>query len=102
MLLTSYGNVPPERAAQLIGMLLGVRVSAGWVDKAAARVNAQLGRAGFDEAMIAALAGEDVLAADETPVSVLDKTRQLPSRTTAGRETRRRRTGRPAAGRRTC
>jgi hypothetical protein len=37
-------------------------------------VKAQLGRAGFDEAMIAALAGEDVLAADETPVNVLDKT----------------------------
>ena len=37
-------------------------------------MNAQLGKAGFDDAMIAALAGEDVLAADETPVSVLDKT----------------------------
>ena len=74
VLLTCYGNVPPERAARLIGMLLGAEVSAGWVDKAAARVNAQLGRAGFDDAMIAALAGEGVLAADETPVSVLDKT----------------------------
>jgi hypothetical protein len=29
---------------------------------------------GFDEAMAAALAAEDVLAADETPVNVLDKT----------------------------
>src|SRR5206468_3939854 len=47
-------------------------VSAGWVDKAAARVNAQLQKAGFDEAMLAALAGQDVLAADETPVNVLD------------------------------
>ena len=74
VLLTCYGNVPPERAAQLVGMLLGTEVSAGWVDKAAARVSAQLGKAGFDDAMIAALAGEDVLAADETPVSVLDKT----------------------------
>jgi transposase len=74
VLLTSHGNVPPERAAQVIGMLLGVPVSAGWVDKAAARVNARLGRAGFDDAMLAALAGEDVLAADETPVSVLDRT----------------------------
>ena len=43
------------------------------MDKAAARVSAQLGKAGFDEAMIAALAAEDVLAADETPVNVLDK-----------------------------
>ena len=74
VLLSCYGNVPPERAAQLIGMLLGTEVSAGWVDKAAARVSAQLGKAGFDEAMLAALAAEDVLAADETPVSVLDGT----------------------------
>jgi Transposase IS66 family len=74
VLLSCYGNVPPERAAQVIGMLLGVPVSAGWVDKAAARVAAQLGKAGFDEAMIAALAAEEVLAADETPVNVLDTT----------------------------
>ena len=74
VLLSCYGNVPPERAAQLIGMLLGTEVSACWVDKAAARVSAQLGKAGFDDAMLAALAAEDVLAADETPVSVLDGT----------------------------
>ena len=36
VLLTAYGNVPPERAAQLMGMLLGAGVSAGWVDKAGA------------------------------------------------------------------
>jgi hypothetical protein len=78
VLLTCYGNVPPERAAQVIGMLPGIGVSAGWVDKAAARVNAQLGKGGFDDAMIAALAGEDVLAADETPVSILDKTAPCP------------------------
>ena len=74
VLLSCYGNVPPERAAQVMGMLLGIPVSAGWVDKAAARVAAQLGKAGFGEAMLAALAAEDVLAADETPVNVLDKT----------------------------
>ena len=74
VLLSCYGNVQAERSAQLIGMLLGTEVSAGWVDKAAARVNAQLKAAGFDEAMIAALSAEDVLAADETPVNVLDKT----------------------------
>jgi transposase len=74
VLLSCYGNVPPERAAQVMGMLFGVPVSAGWADKSAARVSAQLGKAGFDEAMIAALAGEDVLAADETPVNVLDRT----------------------------
>jgi transposase IS66 family protein len=85
VLLSCYGNVPPERAAQVIGMLLGVPVSAGWVDKAAARVAAQLGRAGFDVAMTAALAAEDVLAADETPVNVLDKTGPAPV-PDAGRE----------------
>ena len=72
VLLSCYGNVPPERSAQVIAMLLGVPVSAGFVDKAAARVSAQLGKAGFEEAMLAALAAEDVLAADETPVNVLD------------------------------
>jgi transposase len=70
VLLSCYGNVPPERAARVIGMLLGVPVSAGFVDKAATRVNAQLNGAGFDEAILAALAGQDVLAADETPVNV--------------------------------
>ena len=79
VLLSCYGNVPPERAAQVMGMLLGIPVSAGWVGKAAARVAAQLGKAGFDEAMLAALAAEDVLAADETPVNVLDKTAPVPA-----------------------
>jgi len=79
VLLSCYGNVPPERAAQVIGMLLGVPVSAGWVDKAAARVNAQLGKAGFDEAMLAALAAGDVLAADETPVNLLGRTAPEPA-----------------------
>jgi hypothetical protein len=80
VLLSCYGNVPPERAAQVMGMLLGVPVSAGWADKAAARISAQLGKAGFDDAMIAAMAAGDVLAADETPVNVLDKTAQSPAR----------------------
>ena len=74
VLLSCHGNVPAERSAQLIGMLLGMDVSAGWVDKAVARMSARLKAAGFDEAMSAALAAEDVLAADETPVNVLDKT----------------------------
>ena len=104
VLLSCYGNVPPERAAQVMGMLLGVPVSAGWVDKAAARVSAQLGKAGFDDAMIAALTAEEVLAADETPVNVLDKT--VPPARGAGRDrkkrTRRRRTARRRPGRRTC
>ena len=71
VVLTSYGNVPPERAARVVDMLLGVPVSAGWVDKAGARLSRQLEQAGFDAAMCAALAAEPVLAADETPVNVL-------------------------------
>jgi hypothetical protein len=34
VVLTAYGNVPPERAAQVMAMLLGVPVSPGWMDKA--------------------------------------------------------------------
>jgi hypothetical protein len=74
VLLSCHGNVPAERAAQLIGMLTGEDVSAGWADKAVARMSERLRAGGFDEAMAAALAAEDVLAADETPVNVLDKT----------------------------
>jgi transposase len=84
VLLSCYGNVPPERTARVIAMLLGVPVSAGFVDKAAARVSAQLGEAGFGQAMLAALAGEDVLAADETPVNVLDGTAPAPAAEESG------------------
>jgi hypothetical protein len=79
VVLTAYGNVPPERAAQVMAMLLGVPVSAGWVDKASARLAARLGQAGFDEAMLAALAGQDALAADETPVNLLDTSAPRPA-----------------------
>jgi hypothetical protein len=82
-------------------MLLGAGVSAGWVDKASSRLSALLGRAGLDEAMLAALAGEKALAADETPVNVLDKTSQ-PGGQEESRRTRRRRTARQPPGRRTC
>jgi hypothetical protein len=73
VLLTAYGNVPAERAAKLIRMLLGVPVSPGFVDKASARLSDRLEEAGFDGAMQAALAAEPVLGADETPVSVLTR-----------------------------
>jgi transposase len=72
VLLSSYGNVPAERTANLIGMLLGVPVSPGFVDGASERLSSRLDDAGFDEAMQAALGAEPVLAADETPVNLLD------------------------------
>jgi transposase len=71
-LLSSYGNVPSERAAHLIGMLLGMPVSAGFVDLASERLSARLEHAGFDDAMEAALGKEPALAADETPVNLVD------------------------------
>lgn len=71
LLLTGYGNVPAERAADLIGMLTGIPVSAGFVDKASSRLDGRLQDAGFDEAMRAALAAEPALGADETPVNVV-------------------------------
>ena len=42
VLLSSYGNVPAERAANLIGMLLGVPVSPGFVDGASERLSSRL------------------------------------------------------------
>ena len=71
VLLTAYGNVPAERSANLIRMLLGVPVSPGFVDLANARLGGRLEDAGFDAAMQAALAAEPALGADETPVNVL-------------------------------
>lgn len=79
VVLTGYGNVPPGRTAQVMDMLLGVPVSPGWVDKASGRLAAQLGKAGFGAAMLAALAGEKALAADETPVNVLDASAPQPA-----------------------
>jgi hypothetical protein len=52
-------------------MLTGQSVSAGFVDKANARLAAQLKGAGFAEAMQAALLAEPVLTADESPVEVV-------------------------------
>lgn len=75
VLLSSAGNVPVERTAMLIGALLGVEVSAGFVARAAERLADTLALAGFDEAMKAALRAEEVLCGDETPVNVLTNDR---------------------------
>jgi transposase len=98
VLLSCFGNVPAERSARLIGMLLGTEVSAGWVDKAVARVDARLRAAGFDDAMIAALAAEPVLAADETPVNVLDRTVPAPGPDEVGEADPEEKDGKAAAG----
>jgi hypothetical protein len=69
--LTAFGNVPTERAADLVGILYGQSVSAGFVDRANTRLAGKLTEAGFEEAMLAALLAEPVLAADESPVQVV-------------------------------
>jgi hypothetical protein len=68
---TSYGKVPTERAATLVAMLLGQRVSAGFVDRANARLAQVLTRAGFVNVLKAALLAEPVLTADGTHSEVL-------------------------------
>jgi hypothetical protein len=73
--LTAFGNVPTERAARLVGMLTGQEVSAGFVDRANARLGEQLTAAGFDDALLAALLAEPVLTADESPVEVVTPAR---------------------------
>jgi hypothetical protein len=69
--LTSFGNVPVQRASNLVEILYGQQVSAGFVDRANARLAGRLCAAGFGEAMQAALLAEPVLTADESPVQVV-------------------------------
>ena len=69
--LTAFGNVPTERSADLITILYGQDVSAGFVDRANTRLAAKLTDAGFEQAMLAALMAEPVLTADESPVQVV-------------------------------
>jgi hypothetical protein len=68
VVLTAFGNVPVERASTLIEMLYGQQVSAGFVDRANARLAERLCAAGFGQAIHAALLAEPVLTADESPV----------------------------------
>lgn len=75
--LTAFGNVPVERASTLVEILYGQHVSAGFVDRANARLAERLAAAGFGKAMQAALMAEPVLTADESPVEVLTPARDL-------------------------
>jgi len=83
VVLTAYGNVPPQRAAQVMAIVLGVPGLAGLDRQGSARLAARLGKAGFDAAMLAALAREKTLAADARvrggtglDAEILDKLRQ--------------------------
>jgi len=71
IVLSAFGNVPTQRVASVIGMLFGVAVSPGFVDRANTRLSQRLAAAGFDAAMLAALRREPTLGADESPVEVV-------------------------------
>jgi transposase len=73
--LTAFGNVPVERAGTLVEILYGQQVSAGFVDRANARLAERLCVAGFGAAMQTALLAEPVLTADESPVDVVTPAR---------------------------
>ena len=68
VLLAGYGNVPAERTAHLIGMLLGMPVSAGFVDKAASRLDVRL-QLVTDTHLLALLAGSVAGRAAATPAT---------------------------------
>ncbi|MGH3976195.1 MAG: IS66 family transposase, partial [Pseudonocardiaceae bacterium] len=73
ILLASEGNVPIERTAALMAMMLSAPVSVGFVARALERFTRRLEASRFDEAMNTALGAEDVLCADETPTNVISK-----------------------------
>ena len=66
-LLASTDVIGIERAAGLMGALLGAPVSTGFVSRCLARLDAALTGAGFEDALKGALKRADVLGTDETP-----------------------------------
>jgi len=66
-LLASTDVIGVERAADLMGALLKAPVSAGFVSRCLARLDAALTAAGFEDALKDALRAADVLGTDETP-----------------------------------
>jgi transposase len=66
-LLASTDVIGIERAADLMGALLKVPVSTGFVSRCLVRLDAALTAAGFEDALKDALCAADVLGTDETP-----------------------------------
>ena len=66
-LLASTDVIGIERAADLMGALLGAPVSTGFVSRCLVRLDAALITAGFEDALKDALRTADVLGTDETP-----------------------------------
>jgi transposase len=67
-LLASTDVIGIERAADLMASLLNAPVSAGFVSRCLARLDAALISAGFEDAIKGVLKVADVLGTDETPV----------------------------------
>jgi transposase len=66
-LLASTDVIAVERAADLMGALLGAPVSTGFVSRCLVRLDAALITTGFEDALKDALRSADVLGTDETP-----------------------------------
>ena len=66
-LLASQDVLGIERTADLMSALLGVAVSTGFISSSLTRLDDALSTAGFEQALKAALGGQDVLGTDETP-----------------------------------
>lgn len=66
-LLASTDVIGIERAADLMGALLGAPVSTGFVSRCLVRLDAALAAAGFEGALKDALRGADVPGAGQTP-----------------------------------
>src|SRR5216683_675669 len=66
-LLASTDVIGIERAADLMGALLGAPISAGFVSRCLVRLDAALITAGFEDVLKDALKAADVLGTDETP-----------------------------------
>jgi transposase len=66
-LLANQDVLGIERTADLMSALLGVAVSTGFISSCLTRLDDALTAAGFEQALKAALHGQDVVGTDETP-----------------------------------
>jgi transposase len=82
-LLASQDVLGIERTADLMSALLGAEVSTGFVSSCLTRLDDALAAAGFEEALKAALAEQEVLGTDETPAPLTNAARTAAAQTDA-------------------
>ena len=82
-LLASQDVLGIERTADLMSALLGAEVSTGFVSSCLTRLDHALAAAGFEEALKAALAEQQVLGTDETPAPLTNAARTAAAQTDA-------------------